>query len=161
MPAKFTAFLAQMHSFWLARALRERQLVLTAAGVVLLAVVYAGVYDPAAQGIAKLKLSLPKTQMQAAQTEQWAAQIAAQAQPQSSASSAADYASKAGIDASLQAAGLTAAQAAAAPAAPFTVTVQSASGEQIWAWLRAAPASAASFKRSPNGAWQGTATLAP
>ena len=133
----------------------------------LLAAVYAGIYDPAAQGIAKLKQSLPKTQMVAAQAEQLADQITVQAasqttvQTQSASTAAINYTSAAGINASLQAVGIAPAQATTAAAAPFTVTVQSAAGDQIWAWLRTAPISTASFKRSVSGAWQGTATPAP
>ncbi len=159
MQVAMNRFSEKCQTFWQMRAPRERQLIAAAVAVVVGGVLYAGVYDPAAQGITKLTMSLPQTQMQAAQAEQLSAHISAQVT--STGSAKADYASNKGVDASLQAAGMGATQATSATTAPFVVTVHSASGEQLWAWLRAAPVSSASFKRGANGAWQGTATVVP
>jgi general secretion pathway protein M len=159
--AHLSALKARATWFWQARAPREQQGLAAAAAVVIAALVYAFVYEPAAQGIAKLTQSLPTTQMQASQAEQLQAQIATASPQGLAASGKADFSTKLGIDAGLQAAGIAATAAQTSLTAPFGVTINSASGDALWAWLRTAPLSAGTFKRSPNGTWAGTATLTP
>lgn len=160
--ARLSALKARTEGFWQARAPRERQGLTAAAAVIIIAMVYALIYEPAAKGIVALSQSLPTTQMQAGLAEQLQVQVAtASQQGLTAATGKADFSTKLSIDASLQAAGITATAAQTSLTAPFSVTISSASGDALWAWLRTAPISSSTFKRSPSGAWAGTATLAP
>lgn len=149
---------------WDQRDARERNLVALAAGVMFCGAVYGWVLDPAWQGIARLKNSLPITQAKAAQVQQLAAQLSAKNAAIGSAASASTSAStngsansQAAMQAALTSAGMN---ATASAVAPWTITVSSAHGEALWVWLGGREVSRSQFKRTTSGHWQGEVTLA-
>ena len=94
-----------LRNFWSQRAPRERLLLASAAAVVLLALIYAVLVEPAATGIKRLERSLPVTRTQAMQLEQLLSEAAAlKTRPQVAVLSPAE--ARAALDKSLAAAGL-------------------------------------------------------
>ena len=68
---------ASFHSFWDARNARERSVLLIASGLVLLLLVWLWLIDPAVQGRAQLKKTLPAMHAQLAQLQALTKQAAA------------------------------------------------------------------------------------
>lgn len=96
-----------VREFWSQRAPRERLLLIAAASVVLLAILYMALIEPAASGIKRLERSLPVARTQAVQLEQLLAEVVAlKAKPQVAVLPAAE--ARAALDKSLAAAGLKA-----------------------------------------------------
>jgi general secretion pathway protein M len=146
-----SATLSALQDLWHSREARERKLISIAALVLFLGGIYGFTLDPAWSGLKALKTSLPAAQAQAAQVQALAAQI--KANPAAMVAS-----NQANLQASLSAANISATVSAAAP---WVVTVNSASGEALWAWLKTHNASKSSLKRSSTGAWSGDITLEP
>jgi type II secretory pathway component PulM len=140
---------AAFKQLWHSREARERKLVSIAAGVLVVAGVYGFVLDPAWTGFNALKTSLPAAQANAAQVQALAQHI--KANPSLTAPTNA-----ASLQQSLSAANIN---ATTSPSAPWVVTVNSASGEALWAWLQTHKAVATQLKRSNVGVWSGQITL--
>lgn len=148
---------------WHSREPRERVLMSLAAVVLVLGTVYAAVLDPALQAAQRLKTDLPAAQRTAQQVQQLAGVLKAQPDsPQYTLNGAAgsmgsiDSVSQTSLQASLAAAGITATVSAAKP---WVITVNSATGEALWAWVGQRAVSKTQLKRSASGAWQGELTL--
>lgn len=72
-----------LRDFWIQRAPRERLAMLLAGAVVLAAVVYLALIEPAATGIPRLERSLPAARLQAERLDQLLAEVAGlKAKPQ-------------------------------------------------------------------------------
>jgi general secretion pathway protein M len=96
-----------LRDFWIQRAPRERLALVLAATVVLAAVAYVVLIEPAATGIPRLERSLPASRMQAARLDQMLAEVAGlKSRPQVAVLTAAE--ARAAIEKSLEAAGLKA-----------------------------------------------------
>lgn len=67
----------RLTTYWLARTEQERKLLAAGGGVLLLALLYAVLIDPAVSGRARLKAALPELRQQAAQMQTLAAEAAA------------------------------------------------------------------------------------
>jgi general secretion pathway protein M len=65
-----------LRDFWIQRAPRERLAMILASAVLLLAVVFLTLVEPAATGIPRLERSLPATRMQAERLDQLLAEVA-------------------------------------------------------------------------------------
>jgi type II secretory pathway component PulM len=146
-----SATLSALQDLWHSREARERKLISIAALVLFLGGVYGFILDPAWSGLKALKTSLPAAQAQAALVHALAAQV--KANP-----AAVDTPNQAKLQATLSGANIGATVSAAAP---WVVTVNSASGEALWTWLRMHNASKTNLKRSSTGAWSGDITLEP
>jgi general secretion pathway protein M len=96
-----------LRSFWSQRAPRERVALGAAAAVLLLAIVYLLLIEPAATGIPRLERSLPAARTQAEQLDRLLAEVASlKAQPQVALMPAAE--ARAALERSLEGAGLKA-----------------------------------------------------
>jgi general secretion pathway protein M len=96
-----------LRAFWSQRAPRERLALAAAAVVVLLALTYLLLIEPAATGIPRLERSLPQARTQAEQLDRLLAEAAAlKARPQTAVLPPAE--ARAAVERSLQAAGLKA-----------------------------------------------------
>jgi general secretion pathway protein M len=144
-----SAFFDSLSTFWHSREPRERTLVSLAAAVLVLGGLYAWVLDPALTATQRLKTELPATQAKLAQVQSLA--VAAKANASSNAAP-----NQANLQASLSAASMNATVSAAAP---WVVTVNAATGDALWAWLRTHPAAKTALKRSAAGSWSGELTL--
>jgi type II secretory pathway component PulM len=143
--------LATLQDLWFSREPRERKLVSIAALVLFFGGIYGLVLDPAWSGLKTLNTSLPAAQAQAAQVQALAAQLKTNPTVMSPSN-------QANLQASLSAANINATVNAAAP---WVVTVNNATGEALWTWLKTHNASNTSLKRSSTGAWSGDITLEP
>ncbi len=143
--------LAALQDFWFSREPRERRVVSIAALVLFLSGIYGLILDPAWSGLKTLSTSLPATQAQAAQVQALAAQIKANPTVMSSLN-------QANLQASLSAANINATVSATSP---WVVTVNNATGEALWTWLKAHYASKTNLKRSSTGVWAGEVTIEP
>ncbi len=151
MEQAMSATLQALQDIWLSRDARERKLLTIALAVVLLGGIYGLILDPALAGLNTLKTSLPATQAKQAQVQQLAAQI--QATPTTLAPT-----SQASLQASLSAANVNATVSASAP---WVITINAATGEALWAWLKTNNANKSTLKRNANGIWSGELTLEP
>jgi general secretion pathway protein M len=96
-----------LRNFWSQRAPRERLTLAAAAGVLLLAMVYLLLIEPAATGIPRLERSLPATRTQAVHLEQLLAEVTSlKARPQVAVLAPAEV--RAALEKSVAAAGLKA-----------------------------------------------------
>lgn len=96
-----------LRDFWSQRAPRERLALSAAAAVLLLAVVYLLLIEPAATGIPRLERSLPAARTQAEQLDRLLAEVASlKARPQVAVVAPAE--ARAALERSLEAAGLKA-----------------------------------------------------
>lgn len=96
-------------SFWNERAPREKTVLLLLGAIVVLAIVYLALVEPAATGIQRLERGLPQTRSQAAQLDALLAEVKAlKARPQVATVSPTE--ARGAIDKSLAAAGMKAAR---------------------------------------------------
>ncbi len=96
-----------LRRFWSERAPRERLVLTAAAGVVMLALIYLLLIEPAATGITRLSRNLPATRTQAVQLDQLLAEVnGLKARPQVATVSPAE--ARPALEQSLAAAGLKA-----------------------------------------------------
>lgn len=96
-----------LRNFWSQRAPRERLMIAAALAVVVLAVIYSLLVEPAASGIKRLERSLPVARTQAVQLEQLLAEVASlKARPQVAVLSPAE--ARAALEKSLTVTGLKA-----------------------------------------------------
>ncbi len=146
-----SATLRALQDIWNSRDARERKLLIIALVVVFLGSVYGLILDPAWTGLNTLKTSLPAAQARQAQVQQLTAQI--QANPVANAAP-----NQASLQASLSAANINATVSAAAP---WVITINTATGDALWTWLKTNNATKTTLKRNPTGTWSGELTLEP
>jgi type II secretory pathway component PulM len=145
-----SAFFDSLGTLWHSREPRERTLVALAAVVIVIGGLYAWVLDPALTTNRRLKTELPATHVKLAHVQSLA--IAAKA----NASSNVAAPSQANLQASLSAASISATVSAAPP---WVITVNAATGDALWTWIKTHATNKTTLKRSATGNWSGELTL--
>ncbi len=120
--------------FWSERAPREKAILIAGAGVVVAALIYLVLIEPAWSGIRRLERALPNARAQAAQLQSLLAEVGAlKARPQVAAVSTAE--ARATLDKSLAAAGLKAARIQPLSETDLQLTFANVSYASFGTWL--------------------------
>jgi general secretion pathway protein M len=126
-----------LRNFWAQRAPRERQALSAAGVVVLAAVIYLLLIEPAAVGIPRLETSLPATRTQAEQLDRLLAEVSSlKAKPQTAVLPPAE--ARAALERSLEAAGLKASRIVPVADGDLQITFANTSYAAWSTWLAGA-----------------------